>query len=597
MNLEAQIINQLFHNERYGRDVLPYLSSEYFENEGNRTVFEYIEKYTKKYQNLPTPTAIRIELEQDTVNEKVFDSAKEVIDQNQNSRPVDYDWLRDQTEKYCKDRAVHNALRESIGILGDEKRASGEIEELLRKALAVSFDSELGLDVLEDAERQYDMSHGEAVKIPFLIDAFNRATEGGAESKTLNILQAGCIDPNTPVTIRYLYDGIPRTVVVQVKRIKQLLEEGIEVTIHSPDGFVPVSQYVDKGYHDEYVLTLEDRRHVYCNGDHLFKTNLYGWMTAKEIMQLTPGIATINICTDKGLVAGQVTTTGKVGPIVDLVINHPEHRYYANGVESHNTNVGKSLILCHLAGDYLLQGKNVLYISFEMSEEKVAARIYGNILDVALDNQKKMPKKWFLEKIADVKKKTQGRLKIKEYPSGSAHTGHIRHHIQELKLKTGFVPDVIIFDYLGIMASSRYKVGGVAKHTYLQSVAQEQRALCQEQEAIGWTAVQVNRGGFDNSDPTITDVGESWGIPAEADWYLVVSQGEDLEELNQFLCRQEKSRYSNKDKMRKFIIGVDKDKQRIYDVDNSQQNIHNASVKRENEEEDDDPFGKFMQRG
>jgi KaiC/GvpD/RAD55 family RecA-like ATPase len=590
MNLETQIINQLFHNERYGRYILPYLSKEYFTDTGNRTLFEHIEAFSAKYQNLPTTVAIQIELEGSDLPDGVYKAAADALDMNRQGQPVDYDWMVDQTEKYCKDQAVANAIREGIKILADPKRNNTEIEGIMQKALSISFDSNLGMDVLEDADRQYEMTHAETSKIPFMIDAFNRATDGGAEAKTLNVIMAGCVDPTTPVIIRYKYDEIVRTVEVPIKRIGQLLEEDITVEIYSPDGFVPVSEYVEKGLYQQYVLRLEDQRLVRCNEDHLFKTHLYGWMTASEIAGLTEGTIEITFETSKGLMKGQVLKTDFMVDIVDVVIDHPEHRYYANGVESHNTNVGKSLILCHLAGDYLLQGKNVLYVTFEMAEEKIAARVYANILNVKLDDHKAMPKAWFLEAVERVKKRTTGKLMVKEYPSSGAHVGHIRHHVQELKLKKGFKPDVIMFDYIGIMASSRQK-SAVARHVYLQSVAQEIRGLMQELEAIGWSAVQTNRAGFDNSDPTVTDIAEAWGIPMEADWYIVVSQGEDMEKLGQFLVRQEKSRYSDKDKMRKFVIGVDKAKQRIYDVDTNAQ----LMIEDVNEEEDSsDKFKRFM---
>lgn len=590
MNLEQQIINQLFHNERYGRAILPYLVSEYFVDTGNKIVFEHIQKFVSTYGNLPTPVAIGIELEQAGLPQQQYDAAKMSVDINTKSSPVDYDWLVDQTEKYAKDRAIHNALRESITILDDEKKERGAIEELLRKALSVSFDGKLGLDVLEDAERQYDTTHALTAKIPFMIEAFNRATQGGSEEGTLNVIQAGCVHPDTTVVVQYEFQGTPFTTKKPIKAIESLLNDGLEVKVLSPQGFVKVLDFVDKGLFPEYVLRLNDGTQVRCNEDHMFKTNLFDWMTATEIAALTTETTEMNFVTMEGLKSGQVVSTNRVIPIVDIVVDTEEHSYYTNGVESHNTNVGKSLILCHLAGDFLLQGYNVLYVTYEMSEEKIASRVYANILDIDLDLHKDMPKKWFLEKIEQVKKNTPGKLMVKEYPSGGAHAGHIRHHMQELKLKKGFVPKIIIFDYIGIAASSRYRPGSVARHVYLQGIAQEFRGLCQESDASGWTAVQVNRAGFDNSDPTITDIAEAWGIPHEADWYLVVSQPEEFEELGQFLCRQEKSRYSDKGKMRKFTIGVDKGKQRVFDVDQNQQSMQNEQPR---EEEADDRFSAF----
>lgn len=590
MSLEHQIINQLFHNERYCRSILPYLSAEYFVDDGNRTVFEQIEAFVNKYSSVPTTSAIAIEVEQAILPEHIFTAAQQTLEDNRNSDPVDYEWLCDQTEKYAKDRAVHNALRESISILDDEKRSNGEIEVLLQKALSVSFDTNLGLDVLEDAEKHYDLTHSDRVKIPFMIETFNRATEGGAEPATLNVIMAGCVSPQTMVLLRYMFEGVQRTVRCPIKRAKDLLEDGLFVEISSPNGFVRVTQYVEKGLYPRYDLVLEDGTRVESNEDHLYKTNLYGWMSAKEISELTTDGMMINLCTSNGLRSATVIASDFVCDIVDIVVDDPSHAYYANTVESHNTNVGKSLILCHLAGDYLLQGKNVLYVTFEMSEEKIAQRVYANILDVALDDHKVMPKPWFLAAIEKIKKKTTGRLKVKEYPNGGAHVGHIRHHIRELKLKQGFVPDVVIFDYLTIMASSRYKPSQCARHTYLQAIAQEIRGLMQELKTLGFSALQVNRGGFESSDPGMTDLAGSFDLTGDVDWFISVSQSEEMMELGQFLVSQDKSRYSNKDYMRKFVIGVDKDKQRIFDVDTQQQSTKPAA----NDQGEGDKFAKFF---
>lgn len=595
MNLEQQIVNQLLHNERYSNFVMPFLESEYFADSGNRIIYETIRAYNDKYHSVPTPTAVKIEIDALPLDDDKFKSAEDALQVNYTDKPVDYDWIVDQTEKHIKDRALELAIRESIEVLGDKERPRGEIEAKVRKALAIEFTTDLGTDIFDDAARQYDNTHGEDARIAFMLEIFNRATNGGIRAKTCNVIMAGCVEWMTPVTIRYEWQGIPRVVTVPINQIAKLIEDGVDVFINSPDGFVPVTEFIDKGRYDEYVTYVQDIGQIRTNADHLFKTNLYGWMTAKELSELTNDEKKINICTEFGLKSAFTVASDFVISIADVVIDHPEHRYYANGVESHNTNVGKSLMLCHLASDYLMQGKNVVYFSLEMSEDDVATRVYANLLDLEIEKQAKMPKEWFLKAVARVKAKTPGKLNVKEYPSGSAHIGHFRHHLQELKLKKKFKAHILILDYLSIAASSIYKKGKVPHHQYLQSIASEFRSLNQEQATGGWTAHQITRAGFGSSDPGLADIAESWGVTHEADLVWIASQGEDLEPLGQFQIRQDKSRYSNKDKMRKFLIGVDKDKQKLHDLDANTQVIETTEQMEEHEDAASDPFNDYVE--
>lgn len=236
------------------------------------------------------------------------------------------------------------------------------------------------------------------------------------------------------------------------------------------------------------------------------------------------------------------------------------------------TNVGKSLFMCHVAGSYLLQGRNVLYITLEMAEEKIAERIDANQMNVNIKDIKDLTKSTFESKINNISKKTQGSLIIKEYPTASAHAGHFKALLNELALKKSFKPDVIFIDYLNICASSRYKGNiSVNSYSYVKSIAEELRGLAVEFNVPIMSATQTTRSGFASSDPELTDTSESFGLPATADFLFALISTDELEQLNQILVKQLKNRYSDKSTYKKFVIGIDRSKMRLYDVDQSAQ--------------------------
>lgn len=235
------------------------------------------------------------------------------------------------------------------------------------------------------------------------------------------------------------------------------------------------------------------------------------------------------------------------------------------------TNVGKSLCMCHFASMYLSMGYDVLYISLEMAEERIAERIDANLFDVELNDLGDLSEEVFMNKINSVKSKTHGKLIIKEYPTGSAHVGHFRALLSDLKLKKDFKPRVVFVDYLNIMASSRVRGLGGSVNTYslVKSIAEELRGFAMENDIPIWSATQVNREGFNDSDLDLTNTSESFGLPQTADFMVAVIANETLDSLNQYLVKQLKSRYNNKAVNNKFVVGVDKAKQRLYDVDNA----------------------------
>ena len=236
------------------------------------------------------------------------------------------------------------------------------------------------------------------------------------------------------------------------------------------------------------------------------------------------------------------------------------------------TGVGKSLIMCHLASSCLLQGKNVLYVTMEMAEEKIAERIDANLLDISLNDLQDLPKEMYDRKIKRVRDKTKGKLIIKEYPTASAHVGHLRHLLQELSLKKDFVPDMMFIDYLNICASSRVRPGGqVNTYSYVKSIAEEMRGLAVEFDVPIMSATQTNRTGFVSTDIGLEDTSESFGLPATADFMFAVMSTEELQELDQIMIKQLKNRYNDPTYNRRFVLGIDRAKMRLYDCEQSAQ--------------------------
>jgi replicative DNA helicase len=239
------------------------------------------------------------------------------------------------------------------------------------------------------------------------------------------------------------------------------------------------------------------------------------------------------------------------------------------------TGVGKSLFMCHCASNNLTQGKNVLYITLEMSEEKIAERIDANLLNVTVDELSVLPKDVYDKKINRIKEKTVGKLVIKEYPTASAGSGHFRHLINELRIKRNFIPDIIYIDYLNICSSSRIKSGAnVNSYTYIKAIAEELRGLGVEFNVPVFSATQTTRGGYGNSDVELTDTAESFGLPATADLMFALINTAELEPLGQLMVKQLKNRYNDPTIHKRFVIGVDRAKMRLYDVEESAQTLN-----------------------
>ena len=258
------------------------------------------------------------------------------------------------------------------------------------------------------------------------------------------------------------------------------------------------------------------------------------------------------------------------------------------------TGVGKSLFMCHVASSVLLQGKNVLYITMEMAEEKIAERIDANLLNIPIQQLSDLPKVMFDKKIATLAKKTQGKLIIKEYPTASAHVGHFKSLLSDLALKRAFKPDIIFVDYLNICASERYRGAVVNSYTYVKAIAEELRGLACECGVPIVSATQTTRSGYGSTDVDLTDTSESFGLPATADLMFALISTEELEQLGQIMVKQLKNRYNDLSVFKRFIVGIDRAKMRLYDCEQTaQDNIMDSGQDEQYEPEERKPKKSF----
>ena len=423
--LDTIILVNLIENEPYLRKVLPFIKEEYFSDNEHKFAFNKIKDYVEKYNTAPTVEALSVSYEKATdeeikLLEKIFSYEQET---------QELQWLVDETEKFCKDKAVFNAVLEGIQIIDGKKKdmTPDALPDLLTEALQVGFDTNVGHDFIEDADKRYDFYHRLEEKVAFDLDLFNKITEGGLSNKTLNIALAG-------------------------------------------------------------------------------------------------------------------------------------------------TGVGKSLFMCHMAAACIAKGQNVLYITLEMSEERIAERIDANLMNIPIQELKDLSKPMYEDRIGILKEKYEGRLIVKEYPTASAHTGHFRALINELRLKRNFFPDIIIIDYLNICTSARFKPGSNANsYTIIKSIAEELRGLAVEMDLPIMSATQTTRGGYDNSDISLTDTSESFGLPATADLMFAIISTEELEQMGQFMIKQLKNRYADPTRNKRFMIGVDRARMKLFDLDPSAQ--------------------------
>jgi len=455
--LQTHILSHLLNNEEYCRRVIPFVKKEYFEG-SHKTVFDLIVSFVSQHNKLPTGKVLELELRKINAHEDVLNQASVLITEIANKSDVDTEYLIQESEKWCKERAVYNAIMESIQIIDgkDTKRSEGAIPEILSNALGTSFDQEIGHDYIDNSEDRFDFYNTKEDRIPFDLDYFNKITKGGLPNKTLNIALAG-------------------------------------------------------------------------------------------------------------------------------------------------TGVGKSLFMCHCAASVLEQGKNVLYITMEMAEERIAERIDANLMNLPIERLGSLPKNVFNDKIQKIAKASIGKLIVKEYPTGAAHTGHFRALLNELKLKKNFKPDIIYIDYLNICSSSRMRGlgGSINSYSYIKAIAEELRGLAVEFNVPIVSATQTTRSGYSNTDVGLEDTSESFGLPATADLMFAIISTEELEELGQLLVKQLKNRYNDPTKYRRFVVGVDRSRMKLYDVEESAQSdimsdmIPDKPINKFGEREQPDSFTDF----
>ncbi len=455
--LPTHILSHLLNNEEYCRRVIPYIQKDYFEGT-HKTVFDLIVKFVHSHNKLPTARVLDLELRKISAPDDILNNAATLIKEISTKTDVDTEYMISESEKWCRDRAVYNAIMDSIGIIDgkDAKRSEGAIPEILSKALGVSFDQAIGHDYIDNSEERFDFYNTKEDRIPFDLDYFNKITKGGLPNKTLNIALAG-------------------------------------------------------------------------------------------------------------------------------------------------TGVGKSLFMCHCAASVLQQGRNVLYITMEMAEERIAERIDANLMDLPIEQLQRIGKTAFDDKIQKIATASIGKLIIKEYPTGAAHTGHFRALLNELKLKKNFVPDMIYIDYLNICASSRMRGlgGSINSYSYIKAIAEELRGLAVEFNVPIVSATQTTRSGYSNTDVGLEDTSESFGLPATADLMFALISTEELEELGQLLVKQLKNRYNDPTKYKRFVVGIDRSRMKLYDVEESAQQdlvadpVPDKPINKFGDRETEDTFANF----
>ena len=427
--LPTHILSNLLNNEEYCRRVIPYVKREFFEG-SHRTVFDLITNFVNKHNKLPTASVLELELRKTNAHEDILNESAVLISEISKKVDIDTNYLIKESEKWCRDRAVYNAIMDSIQIIDGKSKdkTEGAIPEILSDALGVSFDQQIGHDYIDDSDDRFDFYNHKEARIPFDLDYFNKITKGGLPNKTLNIALAG-------------------------------------------------------------------------------------------------------------------------------------------------TGVGKSLFMCHCAASALQQGKNVLYITMEMSEERIAERIDANLMDLPIEQLQRISKNAFDTKIQKIATASIGKLIVKEYPTGAAHTGHFRALLNELKMKKNFRPDMIYIDYLNICASSRMRGlgGSINSYSYIKAIAEELRGLAVEFNVPIVSATQTTRSGYSNTDVGLEDTSESFGLPATADLMFALISTEELEELGQLLVKQLKNRYNDPTKYKRFVVGIDRSRMKLYDVEESAQ--------------------------
>jgi len=431
MRIEQLILENLIYDSQYASLVGVFLKPEYFRAHPEKIVFREIQNHIKEYNKSPSVSSLaNIISERDDLNENLFNNCLEIL-KAYKKKSDDTEWLIHETEKWAKDAAVYNGIVDSIAILEgkDTKKPKDAIPDMLTDALAVSLDTSVGHNYIDDASERWDYYHKREQRYPFGIEMLDKITGGGISPKTLTVFLGG-------------------------------------------------------------------------------------------------------------------------------------------------TGSGKTLVKTHLASQYIKQGFDVLYITMEMAQERIAERVDANLLDIDLDQIRLLPRDSFNAKIEKMMNSTRnfGRLVIKEYPTSGAHVGNFRGLLRELKIKKRFTPQIVILDYLNICASNRVKwTSNMNTYVYIKSIAEEIRGFAVECNVPVITSSQLNREGFMSSDPDLSNISESFGLPATADLMLAIVAKED--NGGQLMFKQLKNRYSDPTINSKFMLGMNKNRMRLESISQSQQPV------------------------
>ena len=346
--------------------------------------------------------------------------------------------------------------------------------------------------------------------------------------------------------------------------MKRLLDAGIEVEVDSPDGYTKVKRYVEKGVKKIFGIRCNGK-YIKASYDHLFETE-NGWIPAFKLNDTYHKI----LCDDGNYHDIKIDDINECADVVDLEVDNESHRYFTDGLSSHNTNTGKTLIMCSLAANMILQGKNVLYVTFEDSEEKIANRIMFNLLDADKAQLKSMSREAFMKRFENIKKVVKQKLIIKEFPEYSICANHLKQLFKDLKQKKKFVPEIMFIDYIGCMLPNGKPNSNLNSNDMLRLVAGQVRAIGMEHAMPVVSGAQTNRGGSTSAEIDLTDTADSFGQTMKADVIFGVTETPELAAAGMFTFFLLKNRFGIKGM--KITVGVDKFKQRLYNIlDESQQ--------------------------
>lgn len=555
---EQVLIKFLFTSVEIREKILPYLTEAVFDDKLNMNIVSKILSFQSKYNKFPTFQEMKLYIS----DEDTFDRLVEII--NLDLTEYTHEFIIEQIEEWFKGKKIHEVnLEISMNLNEGDFSKVMDCVDKLRESCIFSFNTTIGLDFFESEEELYNFLHNKDRVISSGLKSLDRCIDGGFHEKSLTLFMAECVDENTKVKIRirkkwsfYMSDTWVEKE-VSIKDIKKLLEE-YNVQVDSPDGWVDVTHYVEKGRKRAWKLLIDDKE-LLSSGKHLYETN-FGWKHAKFLDHRIHKI----LCNDGKFHSFNINKTDKFINVVDIRVNHPNHRYYTNGISSHNTNLGKTLVMSSLATNNTLNNKNVLYITCEMSKHKISERIMANMFNLEMNDLKNLDKKEFHSYFEHAKKIVKSKFFIEEYPTKSINANHIRNLVKELKTKKKFIPDIIYIDYIEIMNPiHRYK--GDGSYSEIKRISEEVRAVAVELGIPIVSAVQTNRGGIGSAQIDLTDISQSIGTAATADIIIGITQTEELREKCLFSWMLLKNRYGINKKG--FRVCVDYYKMRIWETD------------------------------